>query len=216
MRQEVYAGQQRKTKTVEPPAAALRLIYMNPCDRLLPVGLLALLIMMLPSTPAATAAGTGFGLPVAPPGHVVRGFDSPTQRWQSGHRGVDLESAPGAAVVAAGDGSVQFAGEVAGRPLVSIRHADGLLTTYEPVRPSVRVGQSVRRGEVIGTVVAGHPGCPADACLHWGARRGRGHDAVYLDPRALVGAIRVRLKPLDGNVRPAGAPADAPPGAVPR
>jgi murein DD-endopeptidase MepM/ murein hydrolase activator NlpD len=42
-----------------------------------------------------------------------------------------------------------------------------------------------------GRLVAGHPGCPAVACLHWGLRRG---DA-YLDPLTLLGLGRVRLLP---------------------
>ncbi|MGV9712360.1 M23 family metallopeptidase [Gordonia sp. NPDC003424] len=168
----------------------------------------------------AAAQPTRFGWPLAPPVSVLRGFDVPEQRWQPGHRGVDLGSSAGASVRSAGDGTVQFVGEVAGRPLVSIRHADDLITTYEPVHGSVGRGQEVRRGEVIGVVMAGHPGCPVAACLHWGARRGRGHDAVYLDPRALLGAVRVRLKPLDGAsadaaLRRVDAPAGAPPAGAP-
>ncbi|MFW0796353.1 M23 family metallopeptidase [Gordonia sp. CPCC 205515] len=174
---------------------------------------IAIVVLLLCALPATASAARGdFGWPVSPTPQVVRGFDNPTQRWQSGHRGVDLAVAPGTPVRAAGTGTVQFAGQVAGRGLVSIRHADGLITTYEPVQASVRQGQSVSRGEFIGTVIAGHPGCPASACLHWGARRGRGHDAAYLDPRALLGAIRVRLKPL----RPADVPVGAPRAAVPR
>ena len=41
-----------------------------------------------------------------------------------------------------------------GRPVVSIDHADGLRTTYEPVDPSVGAGQRVTRGSPIGTLVA--------------------------------------------------------------
>jgi murein DD-endopeptidase MepM/ murein hydrolase activator NlpD len=76
--------------------------------------------------------------------------------------------------------------------VVSVDHADGLRTTYEPVTPAVVAGQVVRAGEVIGALDAGHPGCPLTACLHWGLRRGE----VYLDPLALVGRARVRLLPL--------------------
>jgi murein DD-endopeptidase MepM/ murein hydrolase activator NlpD len=76
--------------------------------------------------------------------------------------------------------------------VVSVDHADGLRTTYEPVTPAVVAGQAVRAGEVIGTLDAGHPGCPLTACLHWGLRRGE----VYLDPLALVGRARVRLLPM--------------------
>ena len=86
---------------------------------------------------------------------------------------------------------------VAGRPVVSVSHPDGVTTTYEPVEASVDAGDHVSRGEVIGTVMTGHPGCPVPACLHWGARRGSGRAADYLDPLGLLGAVRVRLKPVD-------------------
>ncbi|MFW0784663.1 M23 family metallopeptidase [Gordonia sp. CPCC 206044] len=128
---------------------------------------------------------------------VTRPYDPPQMRWQSGHRGVDLSAPPGRTVRAAGAGTVAFAGSVAGREVVSVRHVGDLITTYEPVRASVRRGEHVDRGDLLGIVAAGHPGCPAAACLHWGARRGRGHDATYLNPMALLGAVRVRLKPVD-------------------
>ena len=52
---------------------------------------------------------TRFVAPIPSP-EVVRGFDPPEQRWLPGHRGVDLTATPGAAVRAAGDGRVRFAG----------------------------------------------------------------------------------------------------------
>ncbi|WP_124706983.1 M23 family metallopeptidase [Gordonia insulae] len=171
---------------------------------------IALLLWVLPAV--AGADTPRFLLPLQAPVSVVRGFDPPVHRWQPGHRGVDLAAPAGTAVRAAGAGTVQFAGDVAGRPVVSIRHSGDLVTTYEPVRATIPRGQSVRRGEVIGLVVAGHPGCPAEACLHWGARRGRGRSAEYLNPLGLVGAIRVRLKPVGTVVAltRVGVPADAP------
>jgi murein DD-endopeptidase MepM/ murein hydrolase activator NlpD len=94
-------------------------------------------------------------------------------------------------VLAAGDGVVAFAGLVAGRPVVSVEHAGGLRTTYEPVQPGIAAGQVVARGFPLGVLVAGHGGCPAEACLHWGLRRG----ATYLDPMSLFRPPRVRLLP---------------------
>jgi len=122
---------------------------------------------------------------------VVRRFDPPPQPWLPGHRGVDLRVSPGAVVRAAGAGVVHFAGAVAGRGVVSVQHANGLRTTYEPVDPQVRAGQQVEAGTPLGALAGGHPGCPAAACLHWGLRRGD----VYLDPLILLGRARVRLLP---------------------
>lgn len=162
----------------------------------LSVALATLVVLVCAPAPRARGSGLGFGWPLAPPVQVTRGFDPPAQRWQAGHRGIDLAAAAGATVRAAGAGVVSFAGRVGGRPVVSIRHDDDLLTTYEPVIATVRLGDRVSRGDPIGTLAAGHPGCAGAACLHWGARRGRGHDSVYFDPRALIGGLRVRLKPL--------------------
>lgn len=129
---------------------------------------------------------------------MVRGFDAPTPDWQPGHRGVDLAGDPGRPVYAAGDATVVFAGLLAGRPVVSLAHSGGLHTSYEPVRARVRAGQTVTSGAVIGELLPGHPGCPAAACLHWGAMWGPASRADYLDPLGLLASTPVRLKPLGG------------------
>lgn len=144
-------------------------------------------------TPVRSGSGTRYQWPLRPT-TVTRPFDPPAAPWLPGHRGVDLAGAVGAPVFAAGRGTVAFAGVVAGTPVVSIDHPKGLRTTYEPVQPLVRAGESVAGGQRIGTLIAGHPGCVAAACLHWGLRAGR----TYLDPLALVGAARVRLYPVGG------------------
>ncbi|WP_448851002.1 murein hydrolase activator EnvC family protein [Corynebacterium sp. 335C] len=138
-----------------------------------------------PGTAGAVAQdGGGHVRPV--PGAVLRPFDPPPEPWLPGHRGVDLAAAPGAPVRASAAGRVHFAGSVAGRPTVSVMHADGLRTTYQPVEPSVRVGDAVARGQVIGTLAAGpEPG------LHWGALRGDD----YVNPLDLLGRRPVILKP---------------------
>ena len=99
---------------------------------------------------------------------------------------------------AAGPASVVFAGILAGRPVVSLAHPGGLHTSYEPVRALVRVGQTVDANTPLGRLQAGHPGCPAPACLHWGAMWGPASRADYVDPLGLLAGTRVRLKPLAG------------------
>lgn len=130
---------------------------------------------------------------------VTRPFIPPQHRYGSGHRGVDLAAAVGQRVLAPAGGVVVFAGMLAGRGVISIQHTGAVRTTYEPVRPSVAEGEHVHRGQVIGTLVAGHPGCPAVACLHWGVRRG---EYTYLDPLSLLRAgpatAPIRLKPWNG------------------
>jgi len=141
--------------------------------------------------PSAAEAVAAFGWPLAGSPPVTRAFGAPLGPFGPGHRGVDLAAAPGAPVLAVGAGVVAFAGMVAGRPVVSVDHPGGLRTTYEPVDPTVAAGQAVARGSPLGTLLAGHAGCPVVACLHWGVRRGE----VYLDPLALLRAVRVRLLP---------------------
>jgi murein DD-endopeptidase MepM/ murein hydrolase activator NlpD len=134
--------------------------------------------------------------PLRPRPAVTRTFDAPSPNWNRGHRGVDLAGMPRQPVYAASAGTVVFAGELAGRPLVSIAHPGGLRTSYEPVHPSVRVGQLVAEGTVLGELVAGHAGCAVAACLHWGAMWGPASRADYVDPLGLLASTPIRLKPL--------------------
>jgi murein DD-endopeptidase MepM/ murein hydrolase activator NlpD len=159
--------------------------------------LLALPMLALPagSTGAATATADVWGWPLPAPHHVERGFDPPAQPWLPGHRGVDLAGDEGESVLAAGSGVVAFAGQVAHLPVVSIRHPDGLLTTYEPVRTHLHAGDPVTIGERIGHLDAAGSHCAPGVCLHWGLRRG----VDYLDPLALLHLNPVRLLPLDSD-----------------
>lgn len=129
-----------------------------------------------PSTGASTASG------------VIRAFDKPAQNWLPGHRGVDLRLAVGADVLASGSGVVAFAGMVVGTPTISIDHADGVRTTYQPVHPLVATGDLVEEGSVIGRLA--HPTTQWPG-LQWGAKRGED----YLNPLSLLSAPTIRLKP---------------------
>ena len=160
--------------------------------RVIRLGAVALLLAPAPPCQADDAR---MQWPLRPPA-VTRVFDAPKPDWRSGHRGVDLAGQPGQPVYAAGPGTVVFAGVLAGRPVVSVTHAGGLRTSYEPVEASVRAGQRVAAGSALGRLAAGHPGCPAAACLHWGAMWGPAQRADYGDPLGLLAAPPVRLKPV--------------------
>src|SRR5688572_28418232 len=97
----------------------------------------------------ASADGERLAWPLRPRPAVVRMFDGPPPNWKPVHRGVDLAGAPGQPVFAAAGGTVVFAGELAGRPVVSIAHPGGLRTSYEPVVASVRAGRRVDAGTML-------------------------------------------------------------------
>ena len=116
-------------------------------------------VLALARPPVGLADGARLQWPLRPAiPAVTRAFDAPSPDWQRGHRGVDLAGTPRQPVYAAGPGTVVFAGLLAGRHVVSLAHPGGLRTSYEPVEPSVRVGQSVRSGIRLGRLLAGHPG----------------------------------------------------------
>jgi murein DD-endopeptidase MepM/ murein hydrolase activator NlpD len=157
------------------------------------VAIVALAVVL--AAPARAQNGR-LNWPLRPRPAVMRAFDAPSPNWQRGHRGVDLAGVPGQAVYASGPGTVVFAGALAGRPVVSVAHPGGLRTSYEPVLASVRAGQRVASGTALGELAAGHQGCPAPACLHWGAMWGPAADADYVDPLGLLVTTPIRLKPL--------------------
>jgi murein DD-endopeptidase MepM/ murein hydrolase activator NlpD len=138
------------------------------------------------------APGARYAWPLLPAPEVLVPFRAPAHAYGAGHRGADLAGEPAQPVLAARGGTVVFAGPVAGRPLVSVQHDDGLRTTYEPVRPVVAAGDVVAAGAVLGLLEPGHRGCPR-TCLHWGVRRDR---TAYLDPLVLLRPARVRLLPV--------------------
>ncbi|WP_240675225.1 M23 family metallopeptidase [Cellulomonas endophytica] len=122
---------------------------------------------------------------------VLRPFDRPATPYAAGHRGVDLPAGVGDPVLAPAAGVVVFAGPVAGRGVVTVRHADGLRSSLEPVAGAPAVGTTVAAGTAVGTLAAPAGHCPGP-CLHWGVRAGE----VYLDPMALLGPLpRVVLLP---------------------
>ncbi len=180
-----------------------------------PALLAGLLLAPGPATATAVPAVAGWVWPLDPAPAVVARFDAPTGPFAAGHRGVDLAATVGQQVLAAGRGTVAFAGTVAGKPVVSIDHAGGLRTTYEPVLADVRAGDRVVPGSPVGRV-AGTPGhCAPVTCLHWGLRVGPGL-ATYQDPLSLLGLLPVRLLPVWGTAQLAAETVPPATGPAPR
>ena len=141
--------------------------------------------------------------PLAPRPEVVAGFDPPTTPYGPGHVGVDLLGWPGQPVTSVATGTVTFAGQVAGIPVVSVQHG-GERSTYQPVVAAVTRGDSVAAGQLIGTLSNAGSHCLPLTCLHLGRRLGE----IYLDPLELLGGGPVRLLPRHGEPL-----AHSPPGA---
>ena len=152
------------------------------------LGLLLLSLLLVgPPAEVARAEGARWQWPLAPPHTVVATFDAPEHRYGPGHRGIDIAVAREDAEVRAVEaGTIRFSGMVAGRGVVSVTHADGLISTYEPVLGLLEPGVQVEAGELLGTISGGAEvsHCAGAACLHLGARRGED----YIDPLLLLRA----------------------------
>jgi len=149
------------------------------------VAVLVVALAVPRGTPAAAAPEPDvvYQPPVDAP--VVDPFRPPTTPYGPGNRGLAYDLPERTPVRAAAEGTVVFAGSVAGTLHVTVLHADGLRTSYSFLS-AVLVGRGdrVRRGDLVGAAGAG---------FHLGARDG---DA-YLDPAGLFDAsvVRVRLVP---------------------
>ncbi|MEA2477027.1 MAG: hypothetical protein QOC87_1226, partial [Actinomycetota bacterium] len=134
--------------------------------------------------PAARAATPVLRPPVY--GAIERGFEQPQGPYGPGHRGIDFGAQPGTQIAAAADGTVTFAGSVAGSIAVTISHQGGLETTYSSLATvEVAAGDHVAAGTWIGTVFESHPG--AGEGLHFGVKlHGR-----YVDPQLYLASSDV-------------------------
>ena len=135
----------------------------------------------LPSD-ASDPALAGWQWPVAPP-RIVAPFVAPAHEYGPGHRGIDLAAARGAEVHTPAAGTIAFVGRVAGRPLLTIDHGDGLVTTLEPVSATVTIGDAVAAGDVVGVTDAG--GHTPPGAVHFGVRR----NGAYINPMLLLGEV---------------------------
>lgn len=143
------------------------------------------LAVVLGGHPASAAegdplAGRGWVWPVEAV-QVVRPFAAPPHPYAAGHRGLDLGGVD--RVRSPARGTVAFAGSVAGRPVVTIDHGDGLVTTLEPVTTTLRAGEAVARGDPVGTVAAG--GHAPVGAVHFGVR----WNGEYVNPLRLLGGV---------------------------
>ena len=159
--------------------------------------LVALSIGVFTDAPQATAVPDRLILsaPITP-FTVERLTSLPQQPWLAGHRGLDLVAHVGEPITAPATGVITFVGFVVDRPLISIRHDQGLVSSFEPIDSTAAVGDVVARGKTIGTVADARDHCARSQCVHGGLRL----DGTYVDPLDyLEGFGPVRLLPPGGD-----------------
>ena len=159
----------------------------------LPLLVAIALAAQVPGTPVTSPV---WDWPVDAPHPVVRVYLAPATPYSAGHRGVDI-GAGSSSVYAVASGVVTFAGFVVDRPVLSIGHPDGVVSSYEPVSSDLVAGDAVAQGQLVGTLEPGH--C-ATLCLHLGARR----NGQYVSPMTYLGQLaRAVLLP---TRMPSGSP----------
>ncbi|MGH1522958.1 M23 family metallopeptidase [Leifsonia sp. L25] len=138
--------------------------------------------------------------PLAPL-RVVRAYEAPPSPYAAGHRGIDLAALSGAIVAAPSDATVHFVGVVVDRPVLTLDHGSGVLSSYEPVvAAGLAVGDPVTRGMVLGVV--GEGAHCSGVCLHVGVRV----DGDYVSPLLFFERPpRAVLLPLRGDVAASAA-----------
>jgi len=100
---------------------------------------------------------------------TLRRYHPILKRYRA-HLGIDYAARPGTPIMAAGSGTVIFAGYTRGYgKLTKIRHSDGYMTLYahqRAFRKGIRRGKHVKKGQVIGYV--GTTGLSTGPHLHFG------------------------------------------------
>lgn len=144
---------------------------------------------------AASLSGVCYPPPVPAP--IAVPYVQPACEYCPGHRGVEYQLAPDTPVTAVADGTVTFAGVVAGIRYVVVLQPNGWRATYGMLSASaLSRGDVVRQGAQVGR---------SGARLYFGFRDPADQPA---DPTPLLGRVvaRPRLVPADGRPSRAGSP----------
>lgn len=153
----------------------------------------ALLVVLFGTAPPSAGLTPGPVEAIAPPTarwiwplsdfRLVEPYAQPAHRYGTGHRGIDVLPLGEPAVRAPADGVVAFAGEVAGRGVLTIEHAGELVTTLEPVMTVLVAGDRVTQGDVVAEPAIG--GHAEPGTLHFGVRLA----GEYINPLLLLGGV---------------------------
>jgi murein DD-endopeptidase MepM/ murein hydrolase activator NlpD len=147
-----------------------------------PVPIVIGALVALVSTPTTAVAAPGWHWPIAGPHAIVRPYLAPSTAYSAGHRGIDVSATSSVDVRAPADGVIHFSGYVVDRPVISIDHGNGVISSFEHALSTLHTGDRVTAGQVIAQVQPGHCTSP---CLHFGVRI----DGAYVSPLLLLGGI---------------------------
>lgn len=147
-----------------------------------------------PSKGAAAATSAG-AWPWPLLGEVITPYRNGSDPYAAGqHRGIDIAAPTGTSVRAIVDGRVSFSGRLPdGGQTVTVRTADHLVSSLHLGSRSVRRGDSVVRGQQLGSVGATGKRSAEAPHLHLSVRTAA--DRRYVDPMSLLGPRRVADPP---------------------
>jgi len=132
---------------------------------------------------SAASGGAPWTWPIDGARFVANPYRAPAHEYGAGHRGIDIVSIQNGVVRAPADGVVAFRGTVVDRPLLTIEHADGYVSTFEPMISELSAGDVVSAGDEIGAVASG--GHASAGTMHLGVRL----DRDYINPMLLFGEV---------------------------
>jgi hypothetical protein len=96
---------------------------------------------------------------------LAHDYRAPLTQFGPGHRGIDYRAKGKTNLVAPANGVIAWANMVALQPTVSIQHANGYRTAYQPACTDLTVGTPVTQGQVFAVVCDNIPAAATAADL---------------------------------------------------
>lgn len=145
-------------------------------------------------------SGLNWDYPLEEEPEIINHYEAPITNYARGHRGADFQISPDSAILAPESGTVIFSRVLGDRSLISIQHPGGYKTEFEPVCSNFKQGDSVTRGEIIGTFCEPSENyrwhCEQPPCLHFSIRSSGG----YLNPELMFGQLELSQLQAFGSV----------------
>lgn|GEM_PF-1458044 len=150
------------------------------------------ILHVFPASAMAKDSDSTFGYPLKSK-VIAKEFIEPKFEYGPGHRGVSFFANIGSSVFASADGEVIFAGKVAGVLHVTVSHGKDFKSTYTNLATkTVRLGDDIRKGQLLGTVGLGKSIDGNNTFLFTMRHKAKYVDPMkYLDSELIVREIRL-------------------------